>query len=91
MQQRIGLNVRTNSIAHMFRIIKKVVSKKGHVFHAPDNHSNKEVNIDVISNVITFLTLGFKVYSSKTSYFHEKWRWFHQIFRIAFKQFIEKM
>ena len=45
----------------MLRIIKKVVGKKGHVFHAPDNHSNKEVNVDVISNVMTFLTLRFKV------------------------------
>ena len=58
----------------MLRIIKKVVSKKGHVFHASDNHSNKEVNVDVISNVMTFLTLRFKgqtVFSFKTSYFHE--------------------
>ena len=53
-QQRIGLNVSANSIAHMLRIIKKVV------FHAPDNHSNKEVNVDVISNFMTFLTLRFK-------------------------------
>ena len=64
-----------NSIAHMFRIIKKVVKKKGHVFHAPDNLcSNKEVNIHIISNVMTLLTLRFKVqtvYSFKTSYFHE--------------------
>ena len=60
----------------MFWIIKKVVCKKEHVFHASDNHSNKEVNVGVISNVMTFLTLGFKiqtVYSYKTSYFHEKW------------------
>ena len=58
----------------MLRIIKKVVSKKGHAFNAPDNHSNKEINVDVISNVMTFLTLHFKVqtvYSFKTSYFHE--------------------
>ena len=57
----------------MLRIIKNVFSKKEHVFHAPDNHSNKEVNADVISNVMTFLTLRFKVqtvYSFKTSYFH---------------------
>ena len=74
MQHRIGVNVSANSIAHMLRIIKKLVSKKEHVFHAPDHHSNKEVNVDVISNVMTFLTLRFKVktvYSFKTSYFHE--------------------
>ena len=58
---------------YTLELIKKSVSKKGHVFHAPDNHSNKEVNVDVISNVMTFLTLRFKVqtvYSFKT-YFHE--------------------
>ena len=58
----------------MLRIIKKVVSKKENFFHAPDNHSNKEVNVDVISNVMTFLTLRFNgqtVYSFKTSIFHE--------------------
>ena len=38
----------------MLRIIKMVVSKKEHVFHAPDNHSNKEVNVDVISNYDVF-------------------------------------
>ena len=57
----------------MLRIIKKVISKRENVFHAPDNHSNKEVNVDVISNVMTFLTWRFKVqtvYSFKT-YFHE--------------------
>ena len=51
-----------------------VDSKKEHVFHAPDNHSNKEVNVDVISNVMTFLTSRFKVqtvYSFKILYFHE--------------------
>ena len=58
----------------MFRINKKVVSKKEHVFHAPENNSNKEVNIDIISNVMTFLMMPFKVqtvFSFKTSYFHE--------------------
>ena len=63
-----------HSIAHMLRIIKKVVGKKGHVFHVPDNHSNKIDNADVINNVMTFLTFCFKVqtvYSFKTSYFHE--------------------
>ena len=50
----------------MLRIIKKVFGKKEHVFHAPDNHSNKEVNVDVISNVMAFLTLRFKV---QTVYF----------------------
>ena len=34
------------------------VSKQYHVFYAPDNHSNQEVKVDVISNVMTFLTLG---------------------------------
>ena len=33
----------------MLRIIKKFVSKKDHVFHAPDNHSNKEENVDVMT------------------------------------------
>ena len=72
-KQRIGVNVSANSIAHMLRIIKRGVSKKEHVFHAPDNHSNREYNVDVISNVMTFLTSRFKVqtvYSFKTSYFH---------------------
>ena len=58
----------------MLRIIKKAVGKKGHVFPAPGNNSNKEANVDVISNVMAFLTLRFKVqtvYSFKTSYFHE--------------------
>ena len=73
-QHRIGVNVSANSVAHVLRIIRKVDSKKENVFHAPDNHSNKEVNVDVISNVMTFLTLRFKVqtvYSFKTSYFNE--------------------
>ena len=72
-QQRIGVNFSANYIAHMLRIIKRVVSRKEHVFHAPDNHSNTDYNVDVISNVMTFLTLRFKVqtvYSFKTSYFH---------------------
>ena len=59
-QQRIGVNFSANSIAHMLRIIKKDVSKKEYVFHASDNHSNKGVNVDVISNVVTFLTLPLK-------------------------------
>ena len=33
----------------------KYVSKQKHVFHAPDNHSNQEVNVDVISNIMPFL------------------------------------
>ena len=36
---------------------KKYVSKKYHVFHAPNKPANQEVNFDVISNVMTFLTL----------------------------------
>ena len=51
-----------------------VVSKEEHVFHAPDNHPNKEVNVDVISNVVKFLTLRFivqTVYSFKILYFHK--------------------
>ena len=85
----MDVNVSTNSIAHMLRIIKTVVSK-GHVFQAPDNHSNKEVNVDVISNVMTFLTLRFKVqtvYSFKTSYFHEYFvikAGFHRLWLICF-------
>ena len=70
MQQRIGVNASANSIAHMLRIIKKVDSKKEHVFHAPDNHSNKEVHVDVISNVMTFLTLRFKVQQCIVSKHH---------------------
>ena len=72
-KQRIGVNFSANSIAHMLRIIKRDVSKKEHGFHAPDNHSNTEYNVDVINNVMTFLTSRFKVqtvYSFKTSYFH---------------------
>ena len=53
-KQIIGVNFSANSIAHMFRIIKMDVSKKEHAFHAPDNHSNMEYNVDVISNVMTF-------------------------------------
>ena len=55
-KQRIGVNFSANSIGHMLRIIKRDVSKKEHVFHALDNHSNTEYNVDVISNVMTFLT-----------------------------------
>ena len=44
-QQRMDVNVSANSIAHMLRIIKKVVSKKGYVFHAPDNHSNNALTL----------------------------------------------
>ena len=72
-KQRIGINFSANSIAHMLRIIKRDVSKKENAFHEPDNHSNMEYNVDVISNVMTFLTSHFKVqtvYSYKTSYFH---------------------
>ena len=72
MKQRIGVNFFANSIAYMLRIIMKDVSKKEHVLYAPDNHSNKEVYIDVIRDVMTFLTLRFKVqtvYGFKTSYF----------------------
>ena len=71
-KQRIGVNFSENSIAHMLRIIKRDVIKKEHVFHTPDD-SNTEYNVDVISNVMTFLTSRFKVqtvYSFKTSYFH---------------------
>ena len=39
-------------------LVKKVVSKKGHAFNAPDNHSNKEINVDVISNVMTFFDVA---------------------------------
>ena len=51
-----------NSIAHILRIIKKkYVSKKYHVFHSPHKPANQEVNFDVISYVMTFLTLRVKV------------------------------
>ena len=66
---KIGVTFSANFIAHMLRIIKRDVSKKEHVFHAPDNHSNTEYNVDVINNVMTFLTSHFKVqtvYSFKT-------------------------
>ena len=72
-KQRISVNFSAISIAHMLRIIKRDVSKKEHVFHAPDNHSNTEYNVDVISDAMTFLRSRFKVqtvYSFKTSYFH---------------------
>ena len=71
-KQRIGVNFSENSIAHMLRIIKRDFIKKEHVFHTPGNDSNTEYNVDVISNVMTFLTSRFKVktvYSFKTSYF----------------------
>ena len=55
------INFSANSIAHLLRIIKKYVSKKKHVFHVPDNNTNQVVNVDVISNVMTFLTLRFYV------------------------------
>ena len=44
----------------MLRITKKKVCKKYHVFHASDKPANQEVNFDVISNMMTFLTLCFK-------------------------------
>ena len=58
----------------MLSIIKKYVTKKQHVFHASDNNSNQEVDIDVMSNVMTFLTSRIKVqtvHSLKRPYFHE--------------------
>ena len=55
------VNFSANSIAHMLKIIKKYVSKKYYVFHAPDKPSNQEVNFDVICNAMTFLTLRMKV------------------------------
>ena len=35
--------------------MKNYASKQYHVLNAPDNHSNQEVKVDVISNVMTFL------------------------------------
>ena len=52
-QKRISVNFSANSIAQMLQIIKKYVSKKYHVFHAPDNPKNQKVNFDVINNVMT--------------------------------------
>ena len=46
-----------NSSAHMLRIIKKYVSNKKHVFHAPDKPTNQESNFNVISYIMTFLIL----------------------------------
>ena len=40
---------------------KTYVSKKYHVLHAPDKTATQEVNFDVSSNVMTFLTLRVKV------------------------------
>ena len=49
---------------------KTYVTKKQHVFHAPghDNHSNQEVDIDVISNVMKFLTSRIKVQTVHTEF-----------------------
>ena len=58
-----------NSTAHMLKIIKRYVSKKWHFFPALDEPANSEVNFDVISNVMTFLTLRVKCF--KRPYFHE--------------------
>ena len=69
-KQRIGVNFSANSIAHMLRIIKRDVSKKEHVFHAPDNYSNTEYDVDVISNVMTFLTSCFKFRQCMVSKHH---------------------
>ena len=44
------------------------------MFLALDNNSNQEVNVDVIGNVMTFLTLHIKVQTVpcfKRSYFHD--------------------
>ena len=46
---------------NVLRIIKKYVSKKSHIFHAPEKPANQEANFNVISNVMTFLTLHVKV------------------------------
>ena len=46
------------------------VSKKKHVFHAPDKFANQEVNYDVVSNVMTFLTLRVKFQQCKVSKDH---------------------
>ena len=51
---------------------RKVCYLEVECFNAPDNHSNQEVNVNVISNVMTFLTSRIKVqavHSSKRSYF----------------------
>ena len=40
---------------------KKYVSKKKHVYLAPDKRANQEVNFDAISNIITFLALHVQV------------------------------
>ena len=53
---------------------KKVGWREKACFYAPDKPANQEVNFDVISNVMTFLTLRVKVktvYSFKRPYFHE--------------------
>ena len=60
-KKRISVNFSANSIAHMLLILKKDVSKKLHIFHAVNRPANQEVNFDVISNVMTFLTLHVKV------------------------------
>ena len=53
--------ISANFIAHTLRIMKKYASTQYHVLNAPDNHSNREVNIDIISNVMTYLTLRVEV------------------------------
>ena len=64
MQTKVKMNqcqLFCNSIAHILRIMKRYISKKLYASHAPDKPANQEVNFDVISNVMTFLTLCVKV------------------------------
>ena len=63
-KKKISVNCFAYSIAHMLRIMKKYRGRKYLVFYVPEYHSNQEVNVDVISNVMMFLTLHIKVKDS---------------------------
>ena len=76
-QKLISANFSANPIAHILMIIKKYVSKKYHAFNESDKPKTQEVNFDVFSNVLTFLTSHVKVetvYKFKRLYFNEYWR-----------------
>ena len=70
-KKKISVNFSAKSIAQMLQIIKKYISKKYHVFHAPDNSPNQKVNFDVISKVMKLRVKVKTVCSFKKPYFHE--------------------
>ena len=53
-KKKISVTFSANTITHMLSIIKKKI-------HPPNKPENQENNFDVISNVMTFLTLHVKV------------------------------